>query len=84
MQGETYKDCISIKIVVLPTRLEGHPRHSLAPLDGLLGGEPHQAVPESQGEAGHVHGVYPPGLAGAVRPVQRQAVGGELGAAGGA
>ena len=67
--GETYKDCISIKIVILPACLQAQARGRLPGEDVLLQGEPHQALPHPQGEAGDVHQAQPGGGAGAVGEV---------------
>ena len=67
--GETYKDCISIKIVILPACLQAEAGGRLPGDDILLQGEPHQALPNPQGEAGDVHQAQSGGGAGAVSPV---------------
>ena len=79
---ETYKDCISIKIVILPAGLQREAGGSAPGDDVLLQGEPHQAVPDAQGEAGDVRQPQPGGGAGAVSPVNLEVLGGEAGATG--
>ena len=81
--GETYKDCISIKIVILPASLQWEAGDGVPGDDLLLQGEPHQAVPDAQGETGDVHQPQPGGGAGAVSPVSLEVLGGEAGATGG-
>ena len=77
--GETYKDCISIKIVILPAGLQCQAGGRLPGDDVLLQGEPHQAVPDPQGEAGDVHQAQAGGGAGAVSPVNLEVFRGEAG-----
>ena len=76
-RGKTYKDCISIKIVILPAGSQSQTGGRLPGEDVLLQGEPHQAVPHPQGEAGDVHQTEPGGGAGGVSPGHLEVLGGE-------
>ena len=81
-RGKTYKDCISIKIVILPAGLQCQAGGRLPGDDVLLQGEPHQAAPDPQGEAGDVHQAQSGGGAGAVSPVNLEVLCGEAGPTG--
>lgn len=80
--GETYKDCISIKIVILPAGLQCEAGGSPPGSDVLLEGKPHQAVPDAQGEAGDVHQSQAGGGAGAVSPGNLEVLSGQAGTTG--
>ena len=81
-RGETYKDCISIKIVILPAGLQAQAGGRLPGDDVLLQGEPHQALPDPQGEAGDVHQPQSGGGAGAVSPGNLEVLIGQAGTTG--
>ena len=81
-RGKTYKDCISIKIVILPAGSQSQAGGRLPGEDVLLQGEPHQAVPHPQGEAGDVHQAQSGGGAGAVSPVNLEVFRDQAGPAG--
>ena len=68
--------------MILPAGLQGEPAHCVPPQDGLLGGEPHQAVLHPQCRAGEVNRAQLSGGAGSIAPVKLEALSYQLGSTG--